>query len=312
MKEYYYDPNAPQATKLVNIIEVAVVNRNGEILMTRKNREEKWSLPKGEAKIGKCLDYCAMDLIDHSSLCIETADIIALYSNPHILFEDEETHSVRQEIVTLFYMKEMFCEQQKDTEDTCFMWVKLENVDSVPMPYSVRLHMKDIVNYATKKKKNIRADDGDKSAGPSCYLLKERDMTEPMLESFKLRNSKTEFVDVKEIKDILKQCKDEEAREKTIKKWCNAQHGIVFDNFDFCFGDAELQRILLRVVSVRHKRRWVTELITYQSFYDNADKINDELYMILVTSFYHDINNYEELLFVFKFLTRYCHIKKSE
>ena len=84
MKEYYYSPNAPQATKLVNMVEVAVVNSKGEILMTRKKWEEKWSLPKGEAKIGNCLDCCAMDLIDHSSLCIETADIIALYSNPNI------------------------------------------------------------------------------------------------------------------------------------------------------------------------------------------------------------------------------------
>ncbi|MBR2052817.1 MAG: hypothetical protein IJ959_01540, partial [Clostridia bacterium] len=50
--------------------------------------------------------------------------------------------------------------------------------------------------------------------------------------------------DVKEIKNILAKCEDEDEKDKTIKKWSNARHGIVFDNFDICFGDKELQQIL--------------------------------------------------------------------
>ena len=312
MKEYYYSPNPPKATEMVNMVEAAVVNRNGEILMTRKNGDTKWELPKGAAILGRSLDDSAMDLIDHGRLCIETADIIALYSNPHILFEDENTHSVRQEVVTLYYMKEMFCEKQEDTNDVSWQWVNLQDLDAVSMPYSVRLHMRDVLNFATKKRKRICADDGEKCFGPSCFLIKEKRMTETLLKCYSRRNSKTFFVDVKEIKNILAKCEDEDEKDKTIKKWSNARHGIVFDNFDICFGDKELQQILLRIVSFREKRHWVTDLLIYQSFYDNVEKINDELYMILVTSFYHEVNNDKDLQFLSKFLTRYCHLKNIE
>lgn len=305
MKEYYYDPNAPKPTRLVNMVEVAVLNGNNELLMIQKKGENIWRLPKGEVKIGESIDSSAMELLDHS-LWIETAEIIALYSNPHIIMEDEENHSVSQEIVTLFFMKEMLGEKQKDTENLSYMWVKLDEVGSLKMPYSVRLHMRDVVNYVTKKRKNIRANEDDKFPSPSCYLLKEEHMTQPILDSFKRRNKKTVFVDAKEIKNILDQCKDEEEREKTIKKWCNTQHGIVFENFDYCFGDTDLQRILLRVVSVRQKRMYSTELITYQSIYDNADIISDELYMVLVASFYKRIGDDYELDLTSKFITRYC------
>ena len=81
----------------------------------------------------------------------------------------------------------------------------------------------------------------------------------------------------------------------------------IFNNID-----KELQQILLRIVSFREKRHWVTDLLIYQSFYDNVEKINDELYMILVTSFYHEVNNDKDLQFLSKFLTRYCHLKNIE
>ena len=158
----------------------------------------------------------------------------------------------------------------------------------------------------------ICADDGEKCFGPSCFLIKEKRMTETLLKCYSRRNSKTFFVDVKEIKNILAKCEDEDEKDKTIKKWSNARHGIVFDNFDICFGDKELQQILLRIVSFREKRHWVTDLLIYQSFYDNVEKINDELYMILVTSFYHEVNNDKDLQFLSKFLTRYCHLKNIE
>ena len=305
MKEYYYDPNAPKPTRLVNTVEVAVLNRKNELLMIQKKGENIWRLPKGEVKIGESIEGSAMELLDHS-LWIETAEIIALYSNPHIIMENEENHSVSQEIVTLFFMKEMLGEKQKDTEDLSYMWVKLDEVGSLKMPYSVRLHMRDIVNYATKKKKNIRANDGDKSFGPICYFLSEKYMSDVLKESYVRRNAKTVFVDAKEINGILNQCETIEDREKMIKRLCNARHGLIIDNFDYIFADAELQKIIFRVISAREKKRMVTELLTYQDFYNNEEKITPDLYMILATSFYKKVSNDYELDFTSRFITRYC------
>lgn len=308
MREYYYDPNAPIPTHLVNMVEVAVLNRNNELLMIQKKGENIWRLPKGKVKIGESIDSSAMELLDHN-LWIETGEIIALYSNPHIVMEDEENHSISQEIVTLFFMKEMLGEKQKDTEDLSYMWVKLDEVGSLKMPYSVRLHMRDVVNYATKKKKNIRANDGDKSFGPTCYLLSEKYMSVELKKSYVRRNAKTVFVDAKEINGILGQCETGEDREKVIKRWCNARHGLIVDNFDDIFDDTELQKIILRVVNARMKKQMVTELLTYQDFYVNEEKIIPDLYMMLATSFYRKVSSDYELDFTSRFITRYC--KKS-
>ena len=261
MKEYYYDPNAPKPTRLVNTVEVAVLNRNNELLMIQKKGENIWRLPKGEVIIGKSIDSSAMELLDHN-LWIETAEIIALYSNPHIVMEDEENHSVSQEIVTLFFMKEMLGEKQKDTEDLSYMWVKLDEVGSLKMPYSVRLHMRDVVKYATKKRKNIRANDGDKSFGLTCYLLNEKYMSDVLKESYVRRNDKTIFLDAKDINIILNQCASDEDREKMVKRWSNARYGLIIDSFDSIFDDVELQQTILRIVSARGRKRMVTELLT--------------------------------------------------
>jgi len=174
------------------------------------------------------------------------------------------------------------------------------------MPYSVRLHMRDVVKYATKKRKNICADDGDKNIGPTCYLLSEKDMSDALKESYVRRNNKTMFLDAKDINIILNQCASDEDREKMIGRWCNARHGLIIDNFDYIFDDTELQKIMLRVVSARMKKQMVTELLTYQDFYVNEEKIIPDLYMMLVTSFYRKVSNDYEMDLTSRCITMYC------
>jgi len=307
MKEYYYNPAAPKPQRIISTVEASVVNGKGEILMMQKKGESEWTLPKSEAKIGYSLESSAMILFEGQGLAIETADIIALYSNPNIIFEDEERGLAWQEVVTLFYMKEMFGVLPADTGDVSWRWVSLGEVNSVAMPCSVRLHMRDVIGYATKRKKNIRANDGDHDYGFSCYCLGEKHMAEQMNACFIRRNAKTMFVDIKEMKSILSLCENESEKEKTIKNWCAARFPLVLDNLDFSFGDEELQEIVLHVISTRKKRNKVTETLTYRDIHENKNNINDELYMLLATSFYKAINNDYDLHSMIKFLTRYCH-----
>lgn len=141
-RDYYRDPNAPQANSLVPGGSALVVDDQGAILMQRRSDSGNWSFPGGVMEIGETLEQCVIrETKEETGLDIEITGILGIYTDPEhvIAYADGE---VRQEFNITFYGRVIGGRIEVSSESTEVRFLRFEELETVPMHETVRLRLR--------------------------------------------------------------------------------------------------------------------------------------------------------------------------
>jgi ADP-ribose pyrophosphatase YjhB (NUDIX family) len=100
--DYYDDPNAPKANRIVPAAWAVVVNEEEKILLQQRKDNSLWALPGGAMEIGESIAETARrEVKEETGLDVMPEYIIGIYSDPkHIIALDDG--EVRQQFSICF------------------------------------------------------------------------------------------------------------------------------------------------------------------------------------------------------------------
>jgi len=104
-RDYFDDPQAPQANTLVVAVAVVVRNEDGRVLMIQRSDNGLWALPGGAQDIGETTREAAIrEVLEETGISVEITGISGIYSDPRhvIAYDDGE---VRQEFSIVFHAR---------------------------------------------------------------------------------------------------------------------------------------------------------------------------------------------------------------
>jgi ADP-ribose pyrophosphatase YjhB (NUDIX family) len=82
-RDYYDDPNAPKANKIVPGASAVIVNDKGKILLQQRKDNSLWALPGGKLEIGESITEAIIrEVKEETGLDVVTEYIIGIYTSP--------------------------------------------------------------------------------------------------------------------------------------------------------------------------------------------------------------------------------------
>jgi len=100
--DYFDDPAAPTAQRIVPAVTAFVQNDAGEVLLERRSDNGKWGMPGGVQEIGESIaETVRREVREETGVDVEVEGLVGIYTDPgHIIeFSDGE---VRQEFSICF------------------------------------------------------------------------------------------------------------------------------------------------------------------------------------------------------------------
>jgi 8-oxo-dGTP pyrophosphatase MutT (NUDIX family) len=144
--DYYNDPAAPPATRIVPGAQVLVTDERGRVLLQRRADSGNWSAPGGVMDVGETLAQAAVrEVKEETGLDIEITGLLGIYTDPRHVIEYTSNGEVRQEFVVAFTGRVTGGELEISDESTELRWVDLNDVDALPMHETARLRLQHLV-----------------------------------------------------------------------------------------------------------------------------------------------------------------------
>ena len=92
-RDFYRDPNAPQANSLVVAVTVIVRAEDGAILLIQRSDNGLWAAPGGAQELGETVTAAAIrEVREETGLEVSVSGVSGIYSDPeHVIdgFHDE-------------------------------------------------------------------------------------------------------------------------------------------------------------------------------------------------------------------------------
>ena len=137
------------------ILKVAILNNNKELLMLHRKDNKKWTMPGGTLEFGESMVDCALrEVKEESGLNVEIKDIIGTYTDPNIrvAYSDGE---VRQEFTIVYYGETKDFDVKLDEESSNFVWVSLDEIQKLPLADFQRRRISNVISYLETGKKHL-------------------------------------------------------------------------------------------------------------------------------------------------------------
>lgn len=141
--DYYDDPQAPKANRIVPAASAVVVNAEGKILLQRRRDNDLWALPGGTMEIGESIgETVVREVKEETGLDVQPESLIGIYSNPkHIIaFSDGE---VRQQFSICFACSIVGGHLQVSNESYEVRFVLQQEIEQLNMHPSIHQRLKD-------------------------------------------------------------------------------------------------------------------------------------------------------------------------
>ena len=92
-RDYFDSPDAPSANDLTPVVNIAVFNPGGELLLIRRSDNGFWALPGGYMEVGeRFADAAVRELAEETGVAAEVTGIVGIYSDPrHVTSYDDGT-----------------------------------------------------------------------------------------------------------------------------------------------------------------------------------------------------------------------------
>ncbi|WP_280437772.1 NUDIX hydrolase [Nocardia carnea] len=131
-RDYYRDPDAPEANSLVPGGSALVIDDRGAVLMQRRSDSGNWSFPGGTMEIGETLEQCVIrETKEETGLDVDPEHVVA--------YADGE---VRQEFNITFYARVTGGDITVSAESTEVAFLTPAHLQTLPMHETVRLRLR--------------------------------------------------------------------------------------------------------------------------------------------------------------------------
>ncbi|MGH2493973.1 MAG: NUDIX domain-containing protein [Ktedonobacteraceae bacterium] len=145
--DYYDDPHAPKANRIVPAASAVVVNDEGKILLQRRSDNDLWALPGGTMEIGESIgETVVREVKEETGFDVQPESIVGIYSNPkHIIaFSDGE---VRQQFSICFACSIVGGRLQGSDESSEVNFFFPQEIEQLHMHPSIYQRIKDYLEY---------------------------------------------------------------------------------------------------------------------------------------------------------------------
>lgn len=139
--DWYDDPQAPQANS-IKPSAGAYVERDGRVLLIRRDDNGNWSMPGGAMDPGESLAACAVrETLEESGVVVEVTGLGGIWTDPRHVIEYTSNGEVRQEFTAIYRARYVSGEPTTSSESTSVEWVPLEDVPALQMDRSQRMRI---------------------------------------------------------------------------------------------------------------------------------------------------------------------------
>ena len=147
--DYYHDPAAPPATRMVPAVTAVVRNSVGDILLQKRVDNELWALPGGVIDIGETASQAVVrEVKEETGLDVEITRLVGVYSDPRHVIEYSDGE-VRQQFSICFETTPRAGILASSSESTEVRFVALNELESLPIHPSMRLRITHAIEART-------------------------------------------------------------------------------------------------------------------------------------------------------------------
>lgn len=142
-QDFYNDPNAPAAQRIVPAVTAFVVNDKGEILLERRSDNGRWGMPGGVQELGESITQTVVrEVREETGIDVEVTGIVGIYTDPgHVIaFSDGE---VRQEFSLCFRARPVGGAVEVSGESHEVRWIPGKELESLDLIESARRRIHD-------------------------------------------------------------------------------------------------------------------------------------------------------------------------
>ena len=140
--DYYDDPDAPAASRIVPSVNVVVTNDAGEILLIRRSDNDNWAIPGGGIDLGESVAEAAVrETREESGIDCQITGLVGIYSDPRHVILYTSDGEVRQESSIVLTARPVGGNPTPSSETSAVRWVPIGQIDSYHMDRSMRLRV---------------------------------------------------------------------------------------------------------------------------------------------------------------------------
>jgi 8-oxo-dGTP pyrophosphatase MutT (NUDIX family) len=140
--DYYDDPDAPAATRIVPSVNVVVTNDEGEVLLIRRSDNDNWAVPGGAIDLGESVAEAAIrETREESGIDCAITGLVGIYSDPRHVILYTSDGEVRQEFSILVTARPVGGQPTPSSETSEVRWVGAGKLGNYRMDRSMRMRI---------------------------------------------------------------------------------------------------------------------------------------------------------------------------
>ncbi|WP_157254716.1 NUDIX hydrolase [Nonomuraea typhae] len=140
--DYFDDPDAPAADRLVPSVNVIVTNAEGELLMIRRSDNGNWAVPGGAIDLGESIPAAAIrETLEETGITCEITGLSGTYSDPRHVILYTSNGEARQEFSLVLIGRAVGGTPTPSEESREVRWVPRDQVVVLPMDRSMRMRI---------------------------------------------------------------------------------------------------------------------------------------------------------------------------
>ncbi|WP_371663611.1 NUDIX hydrolase [Streptomyces sp. NBC_00280] len=140
-QDHFHDPDAPAANRLWPVVNGAVADERGRLLLIERSDDGYWALPGGMVDVGESFSEAVVrEVREETGLDIAVCGLIGLYSDPrHVTSYDNGT--VSQECSLVFRGTVTGGRLRTSDESRTVRFVEAREIDTLRVHPSMRLRI---------------------------------------------------------------------------------------------------------------------------------------------------------------------------
>jgi 8-oxo-dGTP pyrophosphatase MutT (NUDIX family) len=140
--DFYDDPDAPAATRIVPSVNVVVANDDGEVLLIRRSDNDNWAVPGGAVDLGESVAEAAIrETREESGIDCQITGLVGIYSDPRHVILYTSDGEARQEFSILLTARPVGGHPTPSSETSEVRWVGAGELGSYRMDRSMRMRI---------------------------------------------------------------------------------------------------------------------------------------------------------------------------
>lgn len=148
--DYYDDPDAPSANRIVPSVNVVVTDDQDRILMIRRSDNDNWAVPGGAIDLGESMPQAAVrETKEETGIDCEITGLVGIYTDPKHVILYTSDGEVRQEFSILLTARAIGGKPTPSDESTEVRWLGLNELNLNHMDRSMRLRLEQYLAGAT-------------------------------------------------------------------------------------------------------------------------------------------------------------------